>query len=130
MIVGGYAVGFHGVPRYTKDLDLWVRPNPKNAARVYHALAEFGAPLGDLTPDDLCDPEHILQIGVEPVRIDILAGVPGLAAEEAFPRAVEASFGGVPVRFVARDDLIAAKLHAGRPQDLLDVEILRGRDPR
>ena len=124
LIVGAYAVIHYTEPRYTKDLDLWIRPVPANAEKVMVALVEFGAPLHDLTLEDLCNPTMVFQIGIEPVRVDILMGLPGLDFEAAWADAGETTYGGVPVRVMSRKHLIAAKQRAGRPQDLLDVEKL------
>jgi len=124
LIVGAYAVIHYTEPRYTKDLDLWVRPHADNAEKVLEALVEFGAPLHDLTRDDLCNPTLVFQMGIEPVRVDILMGLPGLDFEDAWNDAGETTFGGVPVRVMSRKHLIVAKRRAGRPQDLLDAEKL------
>jgi predicted nucleotidyltransferase len=124
LIVGAYAVIHYTEPRYTKDLDLWIRPSADNAERVHAALTEFGAPLDNLTTDDLCDPTLVFQIGLEPVRIDIFMGLPGLDFEEVWTAATKTTFGEIPIRVMSREHLIAVKTRAGRPQDLLDVEKL------
>lgn len=124
LIVGAYAVVHYTEPRYTKDLDLWVRAEPDNAERVYRALAEFGAPLHELSIDDLCTPGMVFQVGVEPVRVDILMGLPGLVFAEAWRGASEATFGGIPVRVLGIGHLLESKRRAGRPQDQLDVQSL------
>jgi len=125
MVVGGYAVAFHAEPRYTKDLDIWVRPTPDNARRVMQALAAFGAPLGDLALQDLYAPGTVFQIGVEPVRVDILTSVDPLNFEAAWALTVATSFSGVPMRVIGRDDLVAAKRFANRPRDRGDVKRLQ-----
>lgn len=124
LIVGAYAVVHYTEPRYTKDMDIWVRAEPDNAERVHRALAVFGAPLHDLTIDDLCTPGLVFQIGVEPVRVDILMGLPGLDFEDAWRAAGNATFGGVPVRVLGVTHLLESKRRAGRPQDLIDIERL------
>jgi hypothetical protein len=124
LVVGGYAVIFHTEPRYTKDIDVWIEPTPENAARAYLCLAQFGAPLDGVSVADLADPSMIYQIGVEPNRIDIIMGVPGLDFASALGRAVHSTYGGQPIRVLAFDDLATAKQAAGRPQDLLDLERL------
>ena len=111
-------------PRYTKDLDLWISADATNAEAVYRALREFGAPLVDLTAADFAQEGYFYQMGVAPVRVDILMGIPGVVFAEAWPRRMEVDFDGLLVAFIAREDLIAAKRAAGRPQDLLDVEQL------
>lgn len=125
LVVGAYAVIFHAEPRFTRDIDLWVEPTPENAERVWTALAQFGAPLSDLTKSDLCNPEMVYQIGVAPNRIDVLMGVGGLDFSDAWKNRVESTYGGEPIRFIGLDDLIRAKEAAGRPQDQLDLTLLR-----
>ena len=124
LVVGAHAVIFYSVPRYTKDLDIWIEPTRENAERAYRALAAFGAPLANISMADLCTPETILQIGVEPNRIDILTDVEGLRFEDAWRHRQQTTYGGEPVGLLSLSDLIAAKKAAGRPQDLLDLEWL------
>ena len=124
LIVGAYAVMHHTVPRYTKDLDLWVEPTGANATRVLRALAAFGAPIGGLTVDDLSSPDIVYQIGVAPVRVDILTGVGGLSFRAAYGHAIRTSYGGVPVRVLSFEDIILAKQATKRPQDRLDLRRL------
>ena len=121
LIVGGYAVIEYTEPRYTKDLDLWVRAEPANSERVFRALAQFGAPLAGMTPADFSEEGFVFQIGVAPVRVDILMSVDGLAFADAWPNRTRADFDGVSVWIVSRADLIRTKQAAGRPQDLIDV---------
>lgn len=121
IVVGAHAVMVHTEPRYTKDLDVWIRPTPDNAERVYAALRDFGAPLVGLTIDDLSTPGVVFQIGVEPNRIDILTAIDGVTFDEAWSRRVPSTYGGVPIALLAMEDLIRNKRAAGRPQDLLDV---------
>jgi hypothetical protein len=125
LVVGAYAVIFHAEPRFTKDLDVWVRPQRDNAERVYQALEVFGAPLANLDIDDLCNPTMVFQIGLEPVRVDILMGLPGLDFQSVWDAAVEATYDGVPIRVMGVRDLIEAKTRANRPQDRIDVDRLR-----
>lgn len=125
LLVGGYAVGFHSRPRFTKDIDLWIGENAENLERVYRALATFGAPeevLGQLMQLGL---EEILYLGAPPLRVDIFKRIPGVCFEEAFANRVETTWDGIPVKIIALDDLIAAKQASARQQDLLDVEELR-----
>ena len=124
LVVGGYAVTFHARPRYTKDLDVWIDPSPENAARAWRALAAFGAPLSEVSIEDLATPQMVLQIGVAPNRIDVITSCQGLDFAAAWARRVPSEYGGVPVAFLAREDLIANKRSVGRPQDLLDAEEL------
>jgi len=129
LVVGAYAVIFHAEPRYTKNVDLWVEPTPGNAERVFRALAAFGAPLDQVRAEDFQEAELVYQIGIEPNRIDILMGIPGLDFAAAWEHAVASRYGDQPIRVLSLDDLILAKRTSGRPQDLLDVarlERIRG----
>ncbi len=127
LIVGAYAVTFHTEPRYTRDIDVWVEPTVENAARVWKALADFGAPLDGLTQADFTKPDLVYQIGIEPNRIDILMGISGVAFASAWERRVESEYGGERITYLGLNDLIRAKEAAGRPQDLIDLELLRRR---
>lgn len=124
LIIGGYAVIKYTEPRYTKDLDLWIRADQDNAVAVFQALREFGAPLAGMTEDDFAHEGYFYQMGVPPVRVDILMSIPGLVFDEVWACRVEADFDGIPVLFISRADLIASKLAAGRPQDLIDADSL------
>jgi len=129
LIVGAHALAAHGHVRATKDLDVWVRPEPANAGRTYRALAAFGAPLSELTEADLATPGTIFQIGVAPVRIDILTAIDGVRFEDAWPARVATTFGGVPTTVLSREHLLQNKRASGRLQDLADIERLeRGED--
>ena len=124
LIVGAHALAAHGHVRATKDMDVWVRPEQSNAQKVLQALLDFGAPLRDLTSDDLSRKETIFQIGVPPLRIDIITDVDGVEFAEAWPDRVETSFGGVPTFVISRHHLITNKKTAARLQDLADVQQL------
>ncbi len=124
LIVGAYAVIYHTEPRYTKDLDIWVEPTPENAAKVWNALARFGAPLADLTPADLCNPDVVFQIGIEPNRVDILADVEGLRFQEAWDRCASGTYADQRIFILGYEDTLRAKKAAGREQDLLDARRL------
>jgi hypothetical protein len=124
LVIGGYAVVQYAEPRYTKDLDLWISTDPANATAVFNALREFGAPLAGLTEADFAEDGYFFQMGVPPVRIDILMGIPGLDFEEAWVRRNETNFDGLPVIFVSKADLITAKRASGRRQDLIDADLL------
>jgi hypothetical protein len=126
LVVGGYAVAFHTEPRYTKDLDVWVRPTTANARRTMAALRAFGAPLNNLKLKDLATPGVIFQIGVEPNRIDILTDLDGVDFEVAWKRRVEGPFGKLKVPWMAPVDLVANKRKVRRPQDLVDLAKLEG----
>ena len=97
LIVGAHALAAHGVPRATGDLDIWVRPTPDNAARTLQALTAFGAPLTDLSAEDLTRPDTVFQMGVPPARIDILSGITGVSFEEAWARRVVVPLSGLDV---------------------------------
>jgi hypothetical protein len=124
LLVGAHALAVHGLVRATKDLDVWVRPDPTNAERVLAALEAFGAPRMDLTRDDLTRPGTIYQIGVPPLRIDVITDIDGVTFADAWPERVQVSLEGVDVPVLSRRHLIANKRTAGRLQDLADVEHL------
>lgn len=125
LIIGAHAVAAHGHPRSTKDIDIWVRPTHENAQRVWRALASFGAPMEMITLDDLTSPGTIFQIGIDPIRIDILTAVEPLDFESAWQNRADLAVGGETFAFLGRADLIRSKLAAGRPHDLDDVAHLR-----
>ncbi len=108
-------------PRFTKDLDVWVRPTLDNARRTWRALGEFGAPVEQLTLQDLATPGLVYQVGVAPVRVDVLMSVDGLDFDEAWGRRVRLDFGGVEGWLIAREDLVRNKRATGRPQDRMDL---------
>lgn len=126
VVIGGHAVNAYGVPRMTKDLEVLIRSDKRNSEAVYRALAAFGAPLAETSPEDFQDHESIFQVGVEPGRIDIIQAIPGVTFDQAWQNRVIAIIDdGLQVSFISRDDLIANKLESGRPQDLADVDHLR-----
>lgn len=129
MVIGGYAVIKHTEPRFTKDLDLWVSPDKENAERVYAALAKFGAPITDLTPEDFTEQDFFFTMGIAPNRIDLLFDLKGVETEMAFDRGVIGKLGDLEVVFIGREDLIKNKEAAGRLQDLADAEKLRETKP-
>jgi predicted nucleotidyltransferase len=124
LVIGGYAFIQYAEPRFTKDLDLWISTKSANATAVYKALKEFGAPLSGLIEEDFREEGYFYQMGIPPVRVDILMGIPGLNFENVWNRRVEVDFDGLLVAFISREDLIASKLASGRPQDLIDAETL------
>ena len=124
IIVGAHAVMVHTEPRYTKDLDVWIRPTPENAKRVMDALTDFGAPLSSLTEEDLSTPGVVFQIGVEPNRIDILTEITGVRFDDAWPRRIPSTYDRVPISLLSPQDLLTNKRATGRKQDLIDVEKL------
>jgi hypothetical protein len=128
LVVGAHALAAHGHIRATKDLDVWIRPSPENAGRAYAALATFGAPLTDLREADLATPGVVFQIGVEPLRIDILTQVDGLDFDEAWADKIAVHVGGVATFVLSRANLIKNKRASGRLQDLADIERLESGD--
>lgn len=124
LVVGAHAVAYHGRPRASKDLDVWVRPSPENAERVFRAAAKFGANMHGTSAGDFTDEDLIFQIGVEPVRIDIITAIDGVSFDTAWPRRREAAYAGVPVNVIDIEDLLANKRASGRKQDLADVAAL------
>lgn len=124
IIVGAHALAAHGRVRATKDLDVWVRPTKENASRVLRALKSFGAPLQDLSEADLSTPGVVFQIGVAPVRIDILTAIDAVSFEEAWPERFQARFADQPAAVLSKRHLMINKRAAGRTQDLADVEWL------
>lgn len=121
LVVGGYALAVHGRPRATGDLDVWIDPAPENAERAYAALGAFGAPLHELTRDDLTHPGTVFQVGVPPLRIDILTSLTGLSFGSSWDDRIEGEFEGVRFPVIGRRDLLANKQALGRAQDLADV---------
>ena len=109
LIVGGYAVMVHTEPRYTKDLDIWIEPEQANARSVLSALAALGAPTDSVQESDFTEPEVFFQIGIEPVRIDVMTSVKGLAFRSAWDRKVVVDFGGISAPVLCREDIIAAQ---------------------
>ena len=116
---------FHAQPRATKDLDLFIRTDAENSQAVFRALAQYGAPLGGLTPADFMD-GTVFQIGQPPARIDILQHIDGVSFDEAWENRIEGLVDGeTPASVISKDDLIRNKLASGREQDLLDVKKLQ-----
>jgi hypothetical protein len=122
LIVGAYALGVHGRPRATGDLDIWVEPTPGNADRVLRALAAFGAPLADVGREDFSRPGIVFQMGLPPRRIDLLTELSGLTFAEAWPDRTRAPFGPVEVDVLGREAFIKNKRATGRAKDLGDLE--------
>lgn len=130
LVVGGYALAVHGHPRFTKDLDVWVRAGTENARKVWAALDAFGAPLGQLSPKDLEAPGIVFQMGLPPNRVDVLTGIDGVTFEDAWARRIDSAYGDQPVQVIGLEELIRNKLATGRAQDALDARTLRGKQPK
>lgn len=126
MVVGGYAVAAHGHPRYTGDLDVWILVDRTNADKIVQTLGDFGFGALGLTSDDFLAEEQIIQLGREPVRIDLLTGLDGVSFRDCADRAVDVDIEGVRVPFISLEDLLTNKRASGRAQDLADVEALKG----
>ncbi|PKN90642.1 MAG: hypothetical protein CVU44_23100 [Chloroflexi bacterium HGW-Chloroflexi-6] len=126
LVIGGYAVIQYGEPRFTKDLDLWISTDIANAEAVYKALKEFGAPLTEMSVDDFSEEGYFYQMGVPPVRVDVLMGIPGATFEKCWSRRQIVDFDGLKVNFISKQDLVTAKRASGRPQDLIDADLLEG----
>ena len=126
LIVGGYAVSFHAQPRATKDLDILIGADAENSHAVYAALAKFGAPIEGLSAKDFAEPDNFFRMGTPPVMVDIMPKITGVEFEEAWSRRVDVQIDDdLSVPFISRQDLLIAKLAAGRAQDLIDVDALR-----
>ena len=128
LVIGAFAVAFHGFPRYTADLDLLIRPTAENADRVLRALSEFGFGKMGIQAADLRSPGMVVQLGVKPNRIDLLTAITGVSFEEAWAARSEAEFEGIPTHFIGCAELLRNKEHTGRAKDLGDAEELRKRD--
>lgn len=127
LVVGAYAMAAHGLPRATGDIDIWVRPMRANAEHVMRALQSFGAPLFDLTIEDLLRLDTVFQIGVAPSRIDILTGITGVSFDEAWPNRLTVMIDEQSVPVIGLADLIRNKAATGRARDQADLIWLRER---
>jgi predicted nucleotidyltransferase len=125
ILVGAYALAAHGFPRATMDIDIWINPSPENAVHVYSALGKFGAPIEQISVNDLTEDDTIFQIGVAPRRIDILTNITGVDFEEAMKDAIKVDIEGITINILSTDHLIKNKLATGRPKDIDDVENLK-----
>ena len=128
LLVGGYAVGIHGFPRYTGDIDFFVAIHPRNACALVQVFDSFGFGSIGLGAEDFLLEQQVVGIGREPRKIQILTGIDGVDFAECFERRIEFEYEGRKLKVIGRDDLIRNKLASGRPKDLLDVEALRRRD--
>lgn len=124
-IIGSYAVAFYAKPRYTEDIDILVEPNPSNAKRIMNALDEFGFGGLAIPEEDFCADGNIIQLGYEPVRIDLMTELKGFQFEEVWKNKVVGDYGDEKVYFIGLDDLIRYKIQAARPLDKIDIPILK-----
>ena len=127
IIVGGYALAYHGAPRYTGDIDIYVKPDSQNAGQIMKALAEFGFSSVGLTVEDFENPDKVIQLGVPPVRVDIITSISGVSWKDAFLGCVDGKYGDVPVKYIGLNEFIINKRTTGRKKDLSDLEAL-GKD--
>ena len=126
MLVGGYAVAFHGYPRFTRDLDVFYRCTEENITKLRNSLIEFGFTRNQVQEQPFEKPGEIIHFGVEPIRIDLLNEVDGITFEEALPHAVQGSYGRTPATFIGRRHLLQNKRATPRLKDKADVEELEG----
>ena len=124
VIVGGYALAFHGAPRFTGDIDVFVRPAADNAERILDALAAFGFSFSNLDIEDFQTPDKVVQLGVPPVRVDLITSISGVTWEQAQAHKEPGVFGDVPVSYIGRKDFLTNKRASGRKKDLADIEAL------
>jgi len=124
MLIGGYAVGYHGFPRATADMDIWIATSEPNAGKIIAALEAFGFAGTGMTPDLFLGPDKITQMGNPPLRIEILTTISGLEFAKAYAERVVDVIDGVPVSFISSDHLKINKRAAGRPKDLADLDNL------
>lgn len=124
VIVGAYALAFHGAPRFTGDIDIFVKPGPKNAESILAALQEFGFSSLDLDKSDFQQPDKVIQLGVPPVRVDLITSLTAVSWQQAYSGKIEGMYGDVPVYFLGRKEFLANKKALSRKKDLADIEAL------
>jgi len=124
LVIGGYAVAFHGYPRYTKDIDIWIGTEKTNAINLINALDEFGFSSLGLKPEDFLDPNNVVQLGNPPNRIDILCDLDGVEFDQCFNNRIIENIEGTPINFIDIINLKKNKKACGRLQDLADLEQL------
>ncbi len=124
LIVGGYALAFYGTPRYTGDIDMFVDPNSENATRILNALDEFGFGAIGLKSKDFELPGNVVQLGVPPVRVDIITSITGVSAESDLGGKVEGKYGDISVKYIGRDEFVLNKRTTGTKRDASDLEAL------
>jgi hypothetical protein len=124
LVIGGYAVAFHGYPRYTKDIDIWVEMSQENATNLIKALEQFGFGSLNLQASDFLDPDQVIQLGYPPSRIDLLTTPSGVTFETCFASRIEVPFEDLTVNFIDLENLRQNKKASGRLQDLADLENL------
>lgn len=130
LIVGGYALAFHGAPRFTGDIDLLIEPEATNAQRILDSLESFGFGSLDLTQNDFTTTNNIIQLGVPPVRIDILTSISGVTWEDAYNNKVAGVYGDIQVYYIGLKEFETNKLATGRAKDIADLEALDKYQPK
>ena len=121
IIVGAYALAAHGFPRATGDIDIWVRNNFENARKIMRALKKFGAPISRLSEEDFTAPDIIVQLGVEPCRIDLLTGIDGVGFDEAWQNKTSITIDDLEINILSKEDLLKNKLATSRDKDQGDI---------
>jgi len=124
IIVGSYALAYYGAPRYTGDIDLFVRPDKKNAEKIMKALDDFGFGSLDISAGDFSMPNKVIQLGRQPVRIDIMTSLSGVTWDESYAGRVEGKYGDITVHYIGREQFIKNKRSIGRLKDLADIEAI------
>ncbi|MCF7675018.1 MAG: hypothetical protein K9N23_15340 [Akkermansiaceae bacterium] len=124
LVVGAYALGVHGQPRNTGDIDFWIEMSADNARKTVAALHEFFGPMPEIREENFLSADRMSQFGIEPMRVDILNAISGVEFADAFPRRSEINYSGINIPFISLSDLRANKLAAGRHKDLADLENL------
>jgi len=125
LVIGGYAVGFHGYPRATGDMDIWIAINEQNAQKMVGVLKKFGFNLPELRKELFLKEKKVIRMGIPPMRLEILTSIDGVSFKTCFNNRIIADFGDFKVNFISKDDLLINKRASGRPQDLVDFEKLR-----
>jgi hypothetical protein len=129
LLVGGYALAFHGAPRFTEDIDLMVLVSRENADKLHAVLSDFGFGETGITRDDFLEPGQVIQLGRAPHRIDILTGISGITWQEAWASRTQVNLDGLEIPVIGKTELIRNKQATGRPQDIADVARLRQEKP-
>ena len=125
LVIGGYAVGYHGYPRATGDMDIWIAINDQNATKMVDALKEFGFDPPELKKEIFLKEQKVIRMGVPPMRLEILTSIDGVNFKNCFNSRIVADFGDFKVNFISKDDLLINKRASGRPQDIVDFEKLK-----
>jgi hypothetical protein len=125
LIVGGYAYAIHAEPKFTKDLDVFIKADPSNAEKILAVLYDFGFDSLDLDTDDFIKPEQVIQFGYPPLRIDVLTSISGVNFDEAWENKADGKYDDQKAYFIGKKDLLKNKKATGRPSDLEDIDKLR-----